>query len=188
MVRNWCWEEECLQRQVQCKAPDGSLSSRPQYYVYVLEATLAFANGMTIPLMSEFLTYSTDGDQESNKQDCELKAFGRLARRIKERFPRLQILVLLDGLYPNGPVLELCRQYRWHYMIVLQDGNLPSVWEEVEGLHKLQIRNSLDRVWGNRKQHFWWVNDIDYCYGDKNHKKQTVHVVICEEKWEERDL
>ena len=188
MFRNWCWEEECLERQVQRKEPDGTLSSRPQYYVYVLEATLAFANGMTIPLMSEFLRYSADGDPESNKQDCELKAFGRLAGRIKERFPRLQILVLLDGLYPNGPVLDLCRRYRWHYMIVLQDGSLPSVWEEVEGLHKLQIHNFLDRVWGDRKQHFWWVNDIDYWYGEKNHKKQTVHVVICEEKWEDLDL
>jgi hypothetical protein len=73
-------------------------------------------------------------------------------------------------------------------MIVLQDGNLPSVWEEVEGLRKLQARNCLDRTWGNRKQHFWWVNDIEYRFGDKERKKQIVHVVVCQESWEEVDL
>ena len=186
MVRDWCWEEDCLERQVQCKLPDGTLSTRPQYYVYVLEASLAFANGMTIPLMSEFLSY-TQGDQETSKQDCERKAFERLARRIKERFPRLRIQVFLDGLYPNGPIMEICRRYGWQYMIVLQDGNLPSVWEEVEGLRKLQTGHYLDRIWGNRKQHFWWVNDIEYWYGDKKQKKQIVHVVVCQESWEELD-
>jgi hypothetical protein len=133
MVRNWCWEEGCLERQVQCKEADGTPGTRPQYYVYVLEASLAFSNGLTIPLMSEFLSY-TEGDQLTNKQDCELKGFQRLAPRLKSLFPRLSILLLLDGLYPNGPILDLCRRYHWQYMIVLQDGCLPSVWEEVEGL------------------------------------------------------
>jgi hypothetical protein len=186
MVRNWCWAEGCLERQIQRKEADGTLSTRPQYYVYVLEANLAFANGLTIPLMSEFLSY-TEGDQLTNKQDCELKAFQRLAPRLKKLFPRLAILLLLDGLYPNGPILQLCRRYHWQYMIVLQDGNLPSVWEEVNGLHKLQAHNFFDRTWGNRKQHFWWVNDIDYYYGENYRKKEIVHVVICEENWEEVD-
>ena len=186
VVRDWCWDEECLERQVQCKEPDGTLSTRPQYYVYVLEANLAFVNGMTIPLMSEFLSY-TQGDQQANKQDCELKAFQRLAERLKMRFPRLPVLMLLDGLYPNGPLLDLCRRNRWQYMIVLQDGSLPSVWEEIEGLRKLQRDNFLDRTWFNRKQHFWWVNDIEYRYGNNGRKRQIVHAVICEESWEEVD-
>ena len=112
VVRNHLWAEECLERQVQHKDKDGTLDRRPQYYVYVLEANLAFPNGITIPLMSEFLSY-TEGDQASSKQDCELKAFKRLAEKIKKRFPRLPIQILLDGLYPNGPVMELCRHYHW---------------------------------------------------------------------------
>ncbi len=112
LQRDWLWTEQCLERQVQTKQEDGTVGSRPQYYVYVLEAQLTFANGMTIPLCSEFLDYSA-GDQEKNKQDCELKAFYRLAERLKEYFPRLPILLLLDGLYANGPVLELCRRYHW---------------------------------------------------------------------------
>jgi len=123
MVRDRLWTKQCLERDLQRKQEDGSMASETQYYVYVLEANLAFANGMTIPLLSEFLTYE---EYDRDKQDCELKAFRRLAQRMKEYFPRLPILVLLDGLYANGPVVELCRLYHWEFMIVLQDNSLPS--------------------------------------------------------------
>jgi hypothetical protein len=61
------------------------------------------------------------------------------------------------------------------------------VWEEVRGLQELQEKNQLVRTWGERRQHFWWVNDIEYRFGDHQHRRQTVHVVICEESWEEID-
>jgi len=77
---------------------------RTQYFVYVLEANIVLSNGMTIPLMSEFLDY-TKGDTEREKQDCEQKAFHRLAERLKTAFPRLPIMLLLDGMFPVGPVI-----------------------------------------------------------------------------------
>jgi len=135
----------------------------------------------------EILSY-TEGDNDKNKQDCEQRAFKRLAKRLKKNCPRLSIMVLLDGLYPNGPVMELCRKYNWDFMIVLQDDSLPLVWEEMDGLKDQQPENRLHRNWGNRRQRFRWVNDIDYrylCSVTKKEKKQLVHVVICEESWEE---
>jgi hypothetical protein len=154
--------------------------------VYVLEASLAFHNGMVLPLLSEFLDY-TEGDTSSTKQDCELKAFYRLAERLKRLFPRLPILVLEDGLFANGPVMQLCRKNHWDFMIVLQDDSLPSVWEEVYGLRELQGKNQLDRTWGDRRQHFWWVNGIEYRFDKNLRKRQTVHVVVCQESWEDID-
>ncbi len=51
---------------------------------------------------------------------------------------------------------------------------------------KLVENNKFDRTWINRKQHFQWVNDIHY-YGQREQKRQIVHVVVCEESWEEVD-
>lgn len=186
LKRDWLCSEPCLERQVQSKQEDGTAGTRTQYYVYVLEAQLALANGMTIPLFSEFLDYRA-GDQEKNKQDCEQKAFYRLAERLKEYFPRLPILLLLDGLYADGPIVKLCRRYHWQFMIVLQDQDLPSVWEEFRGLGQLERQNRLERNWGNRQQRFRWVNGIEYRYGEQERKKQVLHVVVCEESWEALD-
>ncbi len=178
-VRDVLFSEEWLERDV------GKGDERKmQYFVYVLEANLAFADGMSIPLMSEFLSY-TEGDGGKDKQDCEQKAFKRLAKRLKKEFGHLSIMVLLDGLYPNGPIMELCRKNKWDFMIVLQDKSLKSVWEEYGGLKKLESENYIKRTWGNRGQYFEWVNTIEYYYGPKERKKLIIHLVVCEENWEE---
>jgi len=182
-ARDCLWAEECLERKVKVKEGE---EPRKQYYVYVLEASLAFQNGMTIPVMTEFLSYA-EGDTDTGKQDCEQKAFKRLAKRLKTAFPKLRFMVLLDGLYPKGPIMELISMNKWQYMIVLQDKSLPSVWEEYEGLRKLSPKNCHRRTWGKRKQYFEWVNDIEYYYGPNEKNKVVVHVVICKEEWEEVD-
>jgi len=178
-VREVLWAEQCLEREVG-KGDD----TNTQYYVYVLEASLAFHGGMTIPLMSEFLSYA-EGDTDLTKQDCEQKAFKRLAGRLKDAFGHLPIMVLLDGLYPTGPIMELCRTNKWDFMIVLQDKSLKSVWQEYEGLKKLETGNYLTTTWGDRRQRFEWVNGIEYYCGPNERKKQILHLVVCEETWEE---
>jgi transposase len=126
MTRDYIWSEQCQERTV-----GKENQKHKQYYVYVLEASFAFQNGMTIPLMSEFLSY-TEGDTERKKQDCEIKAFKRLARRLKSTFKKLPIMLLLDGLYANGPVMQICHDNRWDYMIVLKDDSLITVWRVIE--------------------------------------------------------
>jgi hypothetical protein len=180
-VRDECLDEQCPKREV--KHGEGT---KAQFYVYVLEASLAFRDGLVIPLMSEFLS-NAELDATDTKQDCELKAFKRLAERLKREFPRLSIMVLLDGLYPNGPIIRQCREYRWQYMIVLKDDCLPTVWEEANGIRTLQSGNELERTWGDRTQRFWWVNDIDYEHTTRGRRSEVVHVVVCEETWEEVD-
>ena len=177
-ARDRLWSEECLER----KAGE----DQKQYYVYVLEASLAFRDGMTIPLMSEILNYAA-GDRETGKQDCELKAFYRLAKRFKKEFPKLAVMILADGLYAKGPVMEICRKNKWQFMIVLKDKCLSSVWEEFNGLKDFVDGNRFRQIWGNRKQNFQWVNHIEYRYGTNGRKKQIVHVVVCNEIWQEVD-
>jgi len=179
LARHWLWDEECLERTV----GSGETSKR-QYYVYVLQANLAFQGGLSIPLMSEFLTYLQDSSVNS-KQDCELKAFHRLAARIKEAFPALGIIVLMDGLYPNGPVMERCRQYEWQYMIVLQDKSLSTVHGEFDAISELEPKNRYTSLWGNRRQRFRWANGIEYSFGSNGKKREMIHVVACKGSWQE---
>ena len=178
LVRNgqW-WGEQWLERHYQHDDEESST----QQYVYVLEANLVLHNGVTLPLLSEFLSYEL-GDPDDHKQDCERRAFYRLAARLKAHFPRLAILLLLDGLYPNGPLLAKCREYGWQFMIVLPDQCLPSIWQEVNAL-KPRLPHAVYRQnWQGRQQFFWWVNAITYSF-DNDRQQQTVHGVACEETW-----
>jgi hypothetical protein len=181
-ARDTLWDENLLQR-----THGKGEHCHTQYFVYVLEASLAFRNGLVIPLLSEFLEYAK-GDTDNRKQDCEQRAFHRLSQRLKALFPRLPILLLLDGLYANGPVMARCRQYHWQFMIVLKDKDLPSVWEEFASLQPLQPENRLKRTWGERRQHFAWVNAIDYAFSQAGRQQHLrLHVVVCEETWETVD-
>lgn len=180
LAGNTLWAEQRLQRIV------GKDETRhPQYFVYVLEASLAFHSGLVIPLLSEFLEHAR-GDSEAQKQDCELRAFVRLSERLKASFPRLPILLLLDGLYANGPVMQRCRAYHWQFMIVLKDQDLSTVWQEFNALQALKPQG-VQQNWGKRRQHFTWVNDIDYAFGPNGRHRLKLHVVVCEEGWERAD-
>ena len=50
------------------------------------------------PVRLEVFLEHALGDTEAQKQDCELRAFARFSDRLKTLFPRLPILLLLDGL------------------------------------------------------------------------------------------
>ena len=147
------------------------------YYHPILEAKLVTSNGFAFSLMTEFI--ENPGDQ-ATKQDCELKAFYRLADRLKRRFPRLPILLSMDGLFAGGPTFELCQRSGWKFMIVLKDDDLPSVNEEFDALSLFQPENRL--VWhtgkgASIKQVFRWVDDIAYV--DSQKKEHTLSVIEC---------
>lgn len=182
-----CWDKRYLRRK---RGKDGEY----QYYAYVLEAVLIFSNGMVLPLMSEFLENTKKLERIENdliwKQDCELKAFYRLSKRLKREFPKLKLTLLLDGLYAKGPVMEICFKNNWKFMIVLKDKSLPKVWREVKGLLRLDTaREHCQKLtWQGRRQTFQWANEIEYDYGSGRRKKtMLIHVVTCEESWEEID-
>ena len=121
------------------------------YYHPVLEAKLVTSNGFAFSLMTEFI--ENPGDK-TTKQDCELKAFYRLAERLKTRFPRLPIFLSMDGLFAGGPTFD--------------------------ALSKLQPENRLAWRTGKKaqiKQVFRWVDDIAYV--DSLKKEHTLSTIEC---------
>jgi hypothetical protein len=163
------------------------------YHVYVLEASLVGPQGIFIPLMSEFCENDPDMGEQT-KQDCELKAFYRLAGRLKLLFPRQRLMIVADGLYPKGPVMELCRTNGWDFMIVLPDEVcLSGVWTKAKAIRDGHTRDAqpgqkLRNQWGDRSQEFWWANRIVYTWKDRDGTLHhtLLHVVVCHETWQEK--
>ena len=152
-------------------------NGRTIYYHPILEAKLVTRDGLVFSLMTEFVKSPA---KYSGKQDCELKAFYRLAERLEKRFPRLPICLLLDGLFAGGPTFSICEKYHWKYIVVLQEKDLPSVQKEFNALLNLFSENHLhfqpaDQYKTGQDSH--WVNDIEYV--DSKNNEHTVSVARC---------
>ena len=85
-------------------------NGRVRYFHNVLEAKLVSDNGFCLSLATEWI----ENVEEDNKQDCELKAFARLARKLRHYYPRLSICILADGLYPNQTFFRICQECPYH--------------------------------------------------------------------------
>ncbi len=144
------------------------------WFHYVLEAKLVTSSGLAISLASEFIENLQGRDFE--KQDCEQKAFVRLAAKIKQYFPRLPICILADGLYPNKNVFSICRQNNWGFIITLKDGNLKTFHQEVELLRGIQKEREVYRANTTTriKLKYKYLNDIEY-------EGHNYSWVLCEE-------
>ena len=160
--------EHCLERCCN-KGTDKEITL---YHRDVLEAKIFFGEKLVASIGSEFIENNGEDRKRQEKmsaeeikqdcetkaftrlagrQDCETKAFTRLAGRIKKRFPRLPILLLADSLYASKPVMDLCREYKWEFLIRYKKGSIPSIAEEYE---KIPEKGKTEKA--------EFVNDIDY--------------------------
>lgn len=96
-------------------------------------------------------------------------------------------MIVADGLYPNGPVMALCRTNKWDFMIVLPNQVcLSSVWQEAKAIFSLEPEQKLINQWGDRTQNFKWANQIKYEWRDREGKRHYIvlHMVYCHETWQ----
>lgn len=141
------------------------------YYHLVLEAKLVTRDGMAFSIATEFVE-NPGGDPD--KQDCERKAFARMAPELKAAFPQMSICMLLDGLYLTEPVMRRCRENNWAFVVTFKEGSAPAVWGEFMALQKLCPKNHLTRTTGGVRQEFRWANDLEF-------GNETVSVIECVE-------
>lgn len=153
-----------------------------EYSTYVLEAKLVVGD-MVFSMGSEFVEnlnntkfiirkikkYKTMDTQkykikknslkknlsyEKYKQDCEIKAFIRLAEKIKKQYPKLKILISGDALYANRTVLDTCKEYKWKYIIRFKEGAIPTLYKEFEQIVKSDNESN--------KANYEFVTNLDY--------------------------
>lgn len=128
------------------------------YHCDVLEAKIVFGENLIVSIASEFIENNGEDtekqasmSEEEKKQDCETKAFQRLAEKLKQAFPRLPIILLADSLYASEPVMSTCRNNQWDFIIRYKKGSIPSIAEEYERIPEKETSG-----------HAEYVNDIDY--------------------------
>ena len=140
-----------------------SKNGKTTWFHNVLEAKLVCSNGFSLSLGTEWIENS---EVDYKKQDCEQKAFRRLAQKLKKLFPQLPICIAADGLYPNRPFFEICKDNNWSFIATFEDGNLPTVWNKVEDLRSITTDNEFSCTIIQQGKticrEYCWVNDIDY--------------------------
>jgi hypothetical protein len=132
--------EHCLVREFKDKVTKEVL--RREYYHVVLEAKLVILGNVVISIATEFVENESS---DVSKQDCEIKAFYRLAKKLKKQFPRLPICLGLDSLYAAGPVFDLCKEYNWRYIIRFKEGSIKSLAEEFHALKDIEPDQTWER-------------------------------------------
>lgn len=126
------------------KKPDGKCLYRvhnkgtekeyTEYYYYVLEAKIMLHPKIYVSIMTEF----AENQEETEKQDCELKAFYRLIKRLREKFPMLPICICGDSLYACDNFFKACRKAGCSYLLRFKEGSIPNIYEEYQKLRKLE--------------------------------------------------
>jgi hypothetical protein len=181
--------DRCLTRTH--KGPHGQ--EQTSYYHQVLEAKLITAEGLAISLDSEFIENGdTRGEAQGgaagdaskrSPQDCELKAFARMAPRLAKHYPQLQLCLLLDGLYANGTAIDICQQNRWKYIISFKAGSLPALWADYQGLLKLPPRNRATHTTAQgAQQSLAWVEQLEHV--DDQKRRHRINAFECREQRE----
>ena len=135
----------------------GKHNQKTTYFHNVLEAKLICENGFSISLATEWIENPSDYD----KQDCELKAFKRLAENLKTNFPRLPICIVVDSLYPNKPFFDICMENSWDFIVTLKDGCLPALQEEID-LGLAVNKNFRSEIRAKKKLDYEWLNQLDH--------------------------
>lgn len=140
------------------------------YYHPILEAKLITFSGMAISITTEFIE-NKDG---ATKQDCELKAFYRLTKRLKADFPQMKICLAADALYAAKQVFDICEKYHWKYIITLKKGSMPTTYAEFENLKKFTNENKENFTNAKVIQNYQWVTEI-------NHEGRLFNALECVE-------
>lgn len=101
----------------------GEKNENTIYYHYVLEAKLVVGE-MVISIDSEFVENEAEN---IDKQDCEIRAFYRMAERIKKEYPKLPIIISGDALYACEPVRKICKENKWGYILRFKKDRLKAL-------------------------------------------------------------
>lgn len=129
-----------------------------EYSSYVLEAKLIVGE-LVLSIGTEFVE---NEKEDIEKQDCELKAFKRLADKIKKEYPRLKVIIGADALYASKTVIDICKEKGWRYIIRLKEGRIPTLYKEFKTI----VEENNESI----RENYEYVTGLDY-------KEEKVNII-----------
>ncbi len=138
------------------------------YYHKVLEAKLVLAEKIVISLDTEFIE---NENEDVSKQDCEINAAKRLLKRLAKDYPRLPVCIQGDNLYAVEPVMKICRQKKWKYLLTHKAGRQKLLDESYEWIRQGKGSTDVCGI-GKEKGNGEYVNHVEETAG----KKETANL------------
>lgn len=163
-----------------------SKNGKTSYHSYVLEAKLVTVSGLSISIASEWI--ANDSERNFNKQDCEARAFQRIAIKLKKYFPRLPVCILADGLYPNDTFMQTCLNNEWQYIVMLKDDSLKTLQTEIIDVDN-QHRHKVERQQVASKGMHLTASQYEWIDEPLSYKTHKLYWLSCSERqaWYRRD-
>ena len=81
----------------------------------------------------------------TNQNDGELRAIERLLAELRREHPPRKIIVLLDGLYADGPVMELLRDFDREYIMVAKRKKLSKLFKKLDPSSPVKQHEIIDK-------------------------------------------
>ncbi len=149
----------------------GTEKEKVRWLHNTLVFSFVFMGGLKIPVYSypihaKQIVDFENSSEDAHKQECELVALKASLPVIRQAFPKMKIVLLLDGLYANRPVMRLAKEHRCGYIIVRKELCLPLLAKECDekasfSHHKkncVKRCQSVNAKGWNIKQRYTWFN------------------------------
>jgi hypothetical protein len=177
------YRDGLLQDRQWCERKVGnSKTAHIQQYIYVIEANITLKNGLTIPLLTEYLhCENNELMQPIGKQDSETTAFERMVPRLKKYFPRQKMIFFLDAMYATQTIMGMLHKNNVEYLIKLPKKKLVDLAKYLNKNKPMCVSIPGQPAYRKRKQEFYWENNIPY-----GHEWQlTINLIGCMEQYDE---
>jgi hypothetical protein len=155
-------------------------NGKTSYYHQSLAAAIVHPDLKTvIPFAPEAIIKEKD----ASKNDCELNATKRLLKQIKQEHPRLQLLIVQDGLFSDAPNINLLKSLVYSFIIGVKEGDHKYLFDNVQNVIFEGKDNVLEYYDEDLKitRGFRFINNLSL---NKSHQDLRVNFL---EYWETND-
>ena len=116
----------------QCLVKEDKVTGQKIWMHMKLQASLVTPTGLCLGMASEWI----ENEANYNKQDCELRAFYRLVKRLRILYPKLPMCLLLDALYAGQPTFDCAKEARMEWIVVFKKGSMSTLYPWVMSVKK----------------------------------------------------